>query len=359
MIRHSGIGRYLKNIIPGICGEFDTILLGNAKLLAEFGWAKNANVLDVRSPIYSIQEQIQLPRKIPKCDGFWTPHYNIPVFPIRAKKRIVTVHDVFHLAFYEQLPLAQKMYARQVLGRAAKISDKIITVSDFSKSEILKYTNAAAEKISVIHHGIDFDRFKRCRDAAELAAVRKKFDLPDRFALFVGNVKPHKNLKRLILAFRELYKAGEKSSLVIVGQKDGFITGDNTISDLLESDPEFKKKVLFKTSVSDDALPLFYNLATVFIFPTLYEGFGFPPLEAMACGCPVITSNIDPVVEICGDASVKVDPLNPGQIKDGLQRVLSNEQLQKTLKEKGLQRVTAFQWETSVEKHLTLIDHLI
>jgi glycosyltransferase involved in cell wall biosynthesis len=359
MIHHSGIGTYLKNLLPFIKDSFDTVLLGCSADFEEFPWADNLKIIETSSAIYSVKEQFELPRKIPRSDCFWSPHYNIPLGPLNARKRLVTVHDVFHLAFYEQLPLPQKIYAKFMFNGVIKRADEIITVSEASKSEICKYTVAAPEKITVIHNGVDKNLFHVSKNVADLHRIKEKYSLPDKFILFVGNVKPHKNLKNLVIAFAKLSPKIPDARLVVVGQREGFITGDEAFSGVLAQYSGIEEKILFTSSVPLDELPFFYNQAAVFILPSFYEGFGLPPLEAMACGCPVIVSQIDVLREICSDAVYYVDPDTPDDIAGGLSMVLSDEELRAKLKNKGFQRAKVFSWEKSAQKHIEVINRLL
>jgi glycosyltransferase involved in cell wall biosynthesis len=293
------------------------------------------------------------------CDIFWSPHYNIPLAPIRAKKRLLTIHDVFHLAFIDQLSFKQKIYARSVLNSAVKISDLIVTVSNFSKSEIVKYTKTGRGKITVIHNGIDTEKFRELDDAA-LIPVKKKYDMPEKFILFVGNVKPHKNLKRLLGAYEILIKKGITDyDLVIVGKKEGFITGDSEVFSILNNNSILREKVLFAGYIDNSDLPAVYNLASLLVFPSLYEGFGLPPLEAMACGCPTVVSNAASLPEVCGDAAYYIDPYDIENMAEGMDRVLNDDTLRQDLIKKGFEREGLFSWGESSMEHLKIFDEIL
>ncbi|HEU65018.1 MAG TPA: glycosyltransferase family 1 protein, partial [Chlamydiae bacterium] len=166
MIESAGIGTYLKSILKNLKAKvlekekFKIFLIVNSKVkekkLEDYKWlSKNFELIFLDAPIYSIKEQILLPFKIPKCDLFFSPHFNIPIFPIRAKKRLVTIHDVYHLAFFSKLKFLEKFYAKFVIRKAALQADKVLTVSNFSKSEILKYTKAKPDKIEVIYNTLN------------------------------------------------------------------------------------------------------------------------------------------------------------------------------------------------------------
>jgi len=360
MLYASGIGTYLQNIIPQIKEDLNLILIGKKEDIGRYHWSKDIEIIETSSEFYSIKEQFELPKKIPKCSLFWSPHYNVPIFPIKAKSRIVTIHDVFHLAFYNQLTLSQKIYAKVVMGAATKLSDKIITVSEFSKSEIVKYTGINSNKIKVIYNGIDTKKFSPIQNQELLENVRQKYLLPNQFFLFVGNVKPHKNLQGLIKAFALLkkHKKLEEFNLVIVGKKEGFITGDKEIERLI-NELSLESFIKFTGFVMDNDLPAIYNLASALIFPSFYEGFGFPPIEAMACGCPVIASNAASLPEICEDAVLYVDPYKTEDIAQKIELLLTDESLIDRLKEMGFQRVRQFTWERCAVETLKTIEEII
>jgi glycosyltransferase involved in cell wall biosynthesis len=361
----SGIGSYVRALVPAVTGaSMETrfvFLTGKNPTCGRlcFG-GKNCALLPCNAPVYSFGEQVELPFKIPHADIFWSPHYNVPIFPIRARKRLVTIHDVFHLAYFNSLTLTQKIYAKILINAAVRLSDKIITVSEFSKREIVKHTGVAERKIRVIHNGIDGQRLHVVEKSASLKAVKEKYGLPEQFILFVGNVKPHKNVVRLLLAFdRMLRKGFHDYGLVIVGQRQGFITGDKEVFRILEESPSVKKRTVFSGYVADEDLPAFYNLASLFVCPSLYEGFGLPPLEAMACGCPVVVSNVASLPEVCGDAAYYVDPYSVESIAEGIEKVLTDEDLRGELVRRGLERAKLFTWEKSAKEHMRVFGEVV
>ena len=338
----SGIGRYIRNLVPFLVDKFDVSLLANNNEIKNSNFLNQVNIIDVNSKIYSINEQIELFKKIPKSDIFWSPHYNIPILPIKAKKRIVTIHDVYHLAFYDTLSLPQKIYSKFMINQAVKKSDVILTVSEFSKQEIIKYTNTN-KNIEIIYNGIEESWMDN----------NLSFDEKENYILYVGNVKPHKNLVRALKAFSLLKDNNIKFK--IVGKKDGFITKDIEIDKLAK---HLKNRVEFTGYVSDDELKKLYKKAKIFLFPSLYEGFGIPPFEAMASGTPVISSNVASLPEVCGDSAYYVNPYDVNDIAKGMETVLKDEELQKELIQKGLERVKLYSWEKSANKLIKIIEGL-
>lgn len=351
MYKASGIGTYIKSLLPFLVEKFEVILLGSKAEIRDYAWSKSVKILECKSKIYSIKEQLELPLKIPKCDIFWSPHYNIPILPIRAKLRVVTIHDAFHLAFYDTLNFMQKIYAKTLFNQALKRSNIVLSVSNFSRSEILKYTKTG-KNIFVVPNAIDERCFNRYYDSSALEVVAKAYSLPKDFVLFVGNVKPHKNLKNLLFALEKT-----NINLVIVGKKDGFITGDSTISEIIQT-KNLGSRIFFAGYVKDADIGAIYNLAKLFVFPSLYEGFGIPPLEAQACGCPVVCSNAASLPEVCGDSVVYFDPNDIEDMRNKIQTVLNDKNLQNELRIKGLENIKRFGWERSAKQIIEIMESL-
>jgi len=353
MHKSSGIGTYISNIMPFLIEKFDVTLIGSSSEIEKSGFVGDVKVIECSAKIYSIREQVDLFLKIPRCDVFWSPHYNVPILPIRAKKRLVTIHDVFHLAFYEKLNIKQKIYAKIVINQAVKKSNVILTDSIFSAKEIKRLLNVNVSQI--VSCAIKPNFFKPIQDIIELKKVKDKYQLPDDFLLFVGNVKPHKNLKNLLLALN----TQPKRHLVIVGKKDGFITGDNDVSQMLIHNEDLRSRVCFTGYVEEQDLPVIYSLAKLFVFPSFYEGFGLPPLEAQACGCPVITSNAASLPEVCGDSVVYFEPNDVESIATKISSLYHDEQAQAKLKRLGFENVKRFSWKKSAEDIADIIRSLV
>ncbi|MBA9077846.1 glycosyltransferase family 4 protein [Rufibacter quisquiliarum] len=362
MVNSSGIGVYIKQTIPYLLPLAKVIVLGRKEELQKFSWAPQVTIIPISAPIYSIKEQVELCWKIPTCDVFWSPHYTTPLLPIRAKRRLVTIHDTYHLAYRQNLTLKQKIYATLFLNAAVRVADQVVTVSNFSKKEITHYTHCAPEKVTVIHSGVDKSIFHEDFSATQIKELRSQLPaLPKQdYLLYVGNVKPHKNLKTLLAAYALLPLAlRQKFHLVIVGQKQGFLTPDQEVFKQLERQPELKNFVHFTGFVPDSLLPLLYKCASLSVFPSIYEGFGLPPLESMACGCPVVASTSASIPEVCGDAVLYFDALNVDQLRQQMERVLQDQPLQAELIQKGRERCLKFSWEASSLKHVQLFKKLL
>lgn len=346
MIDDSGIGTYLKNLLPYVLEVFTVRLLGNRAKLHRYSKRPNCQIIDFNAPLYSLKEQLLLPFIVPKTDVFWAPHFNTPILPIRAKHRITTIHDVNHLSEITSLSRLKKKYSRILYENALRRSSKIITVSNFSKKEILKYTDESPSKIKVIYCGVSED-FKTCKPLIT--------ELPTRYVLFVGNVKPHKNLITLLKAYSSLTKQLQgEVKLVVLGKKTGFITPDKHIFEFIDT-MNLTSAVYFTDYVKDKFVPSIYKNAELLVFPSMYEGFGLPLIEAMAVGTPVLSSNAGSLPEIGGLAVRYFDPLNVEDLASQLEQFLTDTGLQKQYVEKGLEHMKKFCWKKSAHEHIKVL----
>jgi glycosyltransferase involved in cell wall biosynthesis len=300
------------------------------------------------SPPYSISEQFRIPVALRRehIDLFHAPHYVLP--PLIHCRSVVTIHDCIHLMFPQYLPNRfAYAYAKAQLWTAAQRSDRILTVSETSKLDILRRFHVPADKVTVVYNAID-ERLAIPPDPEEFERVRARYQLKDPFALYVGNIKPHKNLERLIDAFHELRQeaAFESLKLVIIGDE---ITRYQGLRRAVHRH-KLHKHVRFFGFVPLGTLAVLYRLASIFVFPSLYEGFGLPPLESMYFGTPVVTSNVSSLPEVVGDAAILVDPYSSTSIADGMRRGLMDEELRAWLRERGQARAREFSWEQSVAR---------
>jgi glycosyltransferase involved in cell wall biosynthesis len=346
-----GIGTYIRNLLRQLARidqhtEY-VLLCRDADLGIGAQLGTNFRTVLEPSPNYSLREQIHVPWVLrrERPDVYHAPHYVLPVaVPCRS---VVTIHDCIHLMFPQYLPnRAAYAYARATMWAAARRSDRILTVSEASKRDILHFFNVPPEKIVVVYNAIDEHFWVTPGDEA-IARVRERYQLDHKFVLYVGNIKPHKNLVRLIEAFAELRTSeAEDLKLLIIGDEISRLPA------LRRAVHKHKlhKHVRFLGYLPDDTLAILYRLASAFAFPSLYEGFGLPPLEAMASGTPVVTSNQSSLPEVTGDAAVLVDPYDVESIVDGLRRVLGDPALAADLGRRGQERAREFSWERSVEK---------
>ena len=346
-----GIGTYIRNLLRQLARldhQTEFVLLcrpEDAPTLGALG--DNFRAVAETSKNYSVGEQVRIPLALrrERVTLFHAPHYVLP--PLVACRSVVTIHDCIHLMFPQYLPnrLAYA-YARTSVALAARRATRVLTVSESSKRDILRFVDAPPEKIDVIYNAYD-ERFGIEPREEDVVRVRERYQLHDEFVLYAGNVKPHKNLERLIEAFDLVRRRGLGDlRLVLIGDD---ISRYAALRRAVHQH-QLHKYVRFLGYLPEATLAVMYRLAGVFVFPSLYEGFGLPPLEAMASGTPVVVSNVSSLPEVAGDAAVLVDPYDPKAIADGIYRVLTDEALRRSLRDRGVARARQFSWETSVRR---------
>jgi glycosyltransferase involved in cell wall biosynthesis len=344
-----GIGTYIRNVLIGLARidqntEYIVLCRPNdVDALSELG-ANFRAVAETAKP-YSVGEQVWIPLSLvrERAHLLHEPHYVLPA--ATRCHSVVTIHDCIHLMFPQYLPgkLAH-VYARGVMWSAVHKADRILTVSEASKRDILRFFGVDEQKIAVIYNAID-ERFLAPPDEERMDSVRQRYQLDHPFLLYVGNIKPHKNLERLIDAFGRVRATGiDDLRLVIIGDE---ISKYPALRQAVHRH-RLDKYVRFLGFQPYDTLAAFYRLARAFVFPSLYEGFGLPPLEAMACGTPVVTSNVSSLPEVAGGAAVLVDPYDAQSIADGITRAVTDDVLRAHLIERGAARARDFSWSQSV-----------
>jgi glycosyltransferase involved in cell wall biosynthesis len=319
-------------------------LLGNTSDLKKYEWTqkKNISIKDFRAPIFSIREQFMLMFLIPrKTTLFWSPHFNIPLF--YRGRLLVTIYDVFHLAMPELVGgLHKRLYARVMFTLVRLKADAILTISNFTKGELNRLAGCKKDLIFPIHLGVDSTWFSQSQSVSPHGRP---------YLLFVGNVKPNKNLVTLMDAFALLINK-TSHDLIIIGKKEGFITGDNEV---ISRAANLNERIHFTGYVSESLLREYVRHADIFVFPSLYEGFGLPPLEAMASGCPVIVSRSASLPEVCGDAALYCDPYDAHDIAKKIESILINTELREKLGKNGPEYAKLFTWEKCAEETLLVI----
>jgi glycosyltransferase involved in cell wall biosynthesis len=343
-IDSSGVGTYIKGIMPNIVknlSDMSIVGIGDRSRLEEFSWSKSANVqlVDCRARRYSIAEQFQLPLAIPaRTDLFFSPYYTIPL--LYRGRLAVTVHDLSHRVVPEIVENPKKRIYAQVMFRALrKRASVIFTDSLFSKQELLRFTLGPREdNILPVHLGISPDWY----EARRLPRVYAK-----PYFIHVGNIKPYKNLSRMVDAFLQI-RDQIPHDLVIVGQSEGLITGESPA--FFERVKNASDRIHLTGFVSYQDLLSLVGHAHALVMPSLYEGFGLPPVEAMAAGVPVVVSKAASLPEVCGDAALYFDPLNTQDIADKLVMSASDDALWQQLAEKGLERSKTFLWESCADR---------
>lgn len=264
---------------------------------------------------------------------------------------VVTIFDLSFLRFPESFRQANRTYLRLFTSLSARRARRVIAISEHTKRDVVHLLGIPAEKVEVIYCGVETNFYPR--PVAEVQAFRQQRGLPERFVLFVGTLEPRKNVRRLIEAYAQIRNLGVK--LVIVGGK-GWLYDDifASVERLGLSD-----EVLFAGYVPAEELPFWYNAAKLFVFPSLYEGFGLPPLEAMACGTPVISSDAASLPEVVGEAGLMVAPQDVDGLAEAMRQVLGDQGLREQLRERGLQQARQFSWEKIAQQTITVYQQVL
>jgi glycosyltransferase involved in cell wall biosynthesis len=289
---------------------------------------------------YMFWRYFTLPRGLKKynLDVVHDPYELGPFTFNQPFRKVITVHDLTPLLFPNLFKRGDVMLHRLLLKKTISKADKIITVSYNSQRDIMEHLNVPEEDIEVIYNGKN-ENF-RPLNSRKIGEVREKYRLPSRFILSVGGLHPIKNIPRLLEAYYLARKEGLEHKLVMVG---GAVDRAEEIFKII-TNLELEDHVIFTGVVSDDDLVGLYNAADLFLYPCIYAGFGLPPLEAMACGTPVITSCSSSLPEIVGDAAKLINPYDPKKLAGAINMILSDDETMKTLIKKGLKRAEMFNW---------------
>lgn len=270
------------------------------------------------------------------------------LMPLHGVPTILTIHDLIFRKIPEHHKFLNRWYLNLTMPLYAKRANHIIAVSKATRDDVMDTYGVSGDKITVIPEAAA-PRFKP-QAVEALEATRKRYQLPKRYLLYVGTVEPRKNLLRLLKVWERLYKAAEAPSLVLVGKR-GWLSDD--FFNALDTSPA-RHGVIVTGYVRDEDLPALYAGATAFVFPSLYEGFGLPPLEAMACGTPVVCSNVSSLPEVVGDAALLCDPTDDGALAEALQRISRDTDLRQELRKRGLAQAAKFSWERAAQETLAL-----
>ncbi len=276
-----------------------------------------------------------------------THFFNYIVPPFVHGKKVVTIHDMVIRAFPETVRFRTKQLLLTGMKKSMKRADVIITDSEFSRSEIIKYYPQFADKIRVVYCGVNREKFYHIDDSERIEKTLKSLGIEGDYFLYLGTIEPRKNLGRLIEAYGILKKKyGEVPSLVMAGGKGWLNSGIySRVKELGLED-----SVIFTKYIPDEDICPLMNGACAFVFPSVYEGFGMPPLEAMACGVPVVSSTEASLPEVVGDCAVKVDAYSPESIAEGMYRVWSDRELAADLAARGMKRAEEFTWHRFSER---------
>lgn len=337
-------------IFIGSKGSEDTLRIPGAQL--EYVWTQATPSPSDRY-FRNVWENVQLPRLLrqAKVDVFHGIHSVLPLRRLDSAT-VVTLHDLSAMRLVKMHNrLISDLYPLRA-KRSVALADHIITVSHQSRREIITAFPVSTSDISVVYHGVD-ERFSVLPDG--LARRRlQAFGLREPFILSVGTIEPRKNHLRLIKAFEEMGDSHPQVSLVLAGRNGWLNSGVYEAA----QNSRFKDRIRFLNFVPDADLPELYRMAAVFAYPSLYEGFGMPIVEAMACGTPVLTSAVSSPAEIAKGAALLVDPLSPREIAEGLRSLLEDERRRSRLAAAGLRRASEFSWEAAARATLLIYERV-
>jgi len=347
-----GIGNYIKNLLSALSRiDFDNeyLVFGSPENLCHLegiGSRFHIELVTSKPVLRVLWEQTVLPARLrgKRIDVYHGPAFVAPL--VKTCSQVVTVHDVTSHVVSERHLFYRRLYLKAVIPTVIRRSDRVIADSESTKRDILSFGWAREERVCVVHLGVGRG-YEPVADGEHLASVRKKYGLVREFILFVGMIEPRKNVEVLVDAYQR-DALSDRFDLVLAGSLGWGYSG------LLRKIAGSRVKGFIRMPgyVEDADLPALYSAASVFVYPSLYEGFGLPVLEAMACGAPVITSTASSLPEVAGEAAILVDPNDVGALASAIRRILGDESLRKELSRRGRERAKLFTWESVAEKTL-------
>ncbi len=352
MSESSGIGTCLREIVsnlPSIDAKFcENVALLGGKSMGGF------TTLPFNSKIYSLSEQFSYLKYFNKFRAWHAPHYNIPLAKPASMKLITTVHDLTHWIFGEHFGILKKMYAGFFFKRVVALSDHIIAVSENTKQDLIRCFSADPQRISVIYNGVN-DLYKPAQTELEkkaIAGLREKYQLPERFFLYVGLMKPHKNIMFLLKNYTQMVAQNKtKMGLVLVGKTD-----QNSLEEKhLKTHPTIKHF----SHIEWNELPGFYQAADCLIHPSLYEGFGLTVLESMASGTPVITTRGGSLPEVCDNVATYISGQDSQELQLAMDKIQSQPGLKFEMQEKLIRQAAKFKWSHAAQQTLQVYKQVL
>lgn len=358
----SGVEEYTLNLLPRLfgCKEAEFKLFYNAfkKNKLEFPWASFPNVkifqrsipnrfLQLSSFIFNFPK---IDKMIGGVDSFFSPHFILSPTSKKCKK-IITFHDLSFAYYPEFFSFSRNIWHKLMRPKKqAQEADAIISVSESTKEDLIDLYKINPDKIKVIYPGVG-EEFKKL-DLSKIYKIKEKYNLPEKFILYFGTIEPRKNIDGIIKSF-DLLKENLKSDIkLVIAGSPGWLY-KNVFRTAKES--KFKKDIIFTGFIEKEDKPSLYNLASLFVYPSYFEGFGFPPLEAMACGVPTIVSNCTSLPEVAGEGALLVNPYNINEIFIAMKEVLTSKKLSDDLINGGLNQSKKFSWDSCARETLKII----
>lgn len=348
--RGTGIGTYTDKILK-------YMIKNNKENLYRIYWsgdnyedfeAENTKIIMASKKYHKFFQQHYFPSDLERefVDVYHIPQNGIGLSENISCKKVVTIHDLIPYVLPETVGRGYLLKFLKEMPKIIDLADGIITVSECSKRDILKFFPIDESKIFVTPLAAD-SKYKPLEKSMCRNKIKNEYQIEKPFVLYIGGFSPRKNVSSLITAFSKIHKNLEKDyDLVIVGaNKD-----DSALLKQLSQNLDISSNIKFTGFVPEDLLPIFYNACDVFVYPSLYEGFGLPPLEAMSCGTPVITSDISSIPEVVGDGGILINPFDMENLMYSLEALLNDESIQEELSAKALERASNFSWEKTSEK---------
>ncbi len=359
MIEWGGVGRYSANLLRHL------VTAGSGHSFIAYCDPDSAHKVPdhpgiekriVSQPVFSVPAQVSWAREIKdsKVDLFHSPHFPVPLMYDGAK--VTTIHDVIPLVYPQSMPSkAGRIYFRNMSRLATRRSHAVITVSQASKVDIVKHLKVSEDKVRVIYEAVEMDYCPMDRAAAK-KIVADQWGVTDPFLLYVGAHKPHKNIPGLVKAYSQLEPAMvAQFPLVLAGEEDKrFPEVQQAIKKL-----KLRRSVISLGFVEEKRLAALYSASRALCYPSLSEGFGFPPLEAMACGAPVVASNQSCMPEVLGDGAYMVDVRNIGEFTEALHLILTDEDLRGDLRRRGAAKVAEYSWDRAAAETIAVYEELM
>jgi len=344
-----GIARYVYHLLhnlKNIGGKhtFFVLINQNSPLKKDL-WPDFIKLYEIKSSWISIREHFEIPSVLKKlkCDLFHAPSYVAPLYT--PCNMVMTIHDVNHIVLPQFYTPFHQIYYRFVVKSCIKRSKSVLTVSQFSKDEIVNNLDLGRAKVFVTYNGVS-ERYKKVTDSEYLEYVRDIYELPERFIFCLSNNKPHKNIQQLVRAY---CFSGIDIPLVLA------CPVDKSIIRIAENFGK-KHRIYFTKFISEQHLPAVYSLTDLFVFPSTYEGFGLPPLEALSCGTPVVVARSSSLPEVVGNNAIFVNPYDYKAIAAALERGIYDDELRGRLKKMGAEHAKGFSWLAMSQKTLEIYE---
>jgi len=349
--RVGGVKQYIQSMIDSMI----SVKNQNQELFIIHNCAKvpfntdkpNVRMIRIETKKKMISDHLYAPKILNnlELDVAWFPKNVIP-YRVKTPTKIVTIHDLaYFLPEFNAYPMEDTLYMKKMIRSSCKRADKIIAVSENTKRDIVNILKIDKAKIQVVYEAAD-PKYKSIKSENRLEEVRNQYRLPEDFILFTGGISPRKNLLRLVKAFNGISNK-IPHHLVITGGK-----GWKNKEIIRAMDKN--KKILRLGFVEDEDMPALYNLADLYVYPSLYEGFGLPILEAQACGCPVICSNTSSIPEVGRESVTYFDPINIVELQKKIIRLVGNDRLRSNLVRKGMKNTKEFSWDKSARELLEI-----